>query len=363
MSEHLTAPLKNSFVIELVFSESDYKFGQLKFNHPLLLAGDIIYEFMKQHPEKFRELVMQYEEKKKQQRQQQSITTDDSKTHSSLKCEHKEWFVGPEERYLTKEEVMSRRAQDRVRGYYYKVKDELTHNEFYRQNARGRLFIDSILEKFRYLLIGCDYFSMMFDRSCEQKHPSLQKSESEDEPDARQCPIPNKKLKQIIREFTRTHQILDEWSVSLCNNSGRFYCQGAFSKDAETCSLRHTINPYASREDLILFQVWNLDHQIELSRTILPSLLANIKELVLGAGRRLCQMHRKPLIDVSVLEYFLEIFSVKNLKLVHIVCHEKTQRTNQSNGGLICCQCPEHCIVRELMNVSCPQSSWEEARA
>lgn len=333
--------------------ESDYKFEQLKLNHPLLLAGDVIYEFIKQHPKKFRQMIVDYENKK----QKQQSMVDEAKIQTSLKSEHEEWFVGPEEKYLTKEEVMSRRAQDRVRGYYYKAKDELTHNEFYRQNVKGRCIIDSILEKFRYLLIGCDYFSMMFDRSCEQKHAII-KDSGNDEIDARLCPIPRKKLKQLIREFTLTHQILDKWSVSLCNNAGKFYCQGAFSKNVSTCNFKHTINPYASREDLILFQVWNLDHQIELSRTILPSLLANIKELVIEPNR-MCQRHRKPFTDVSVLEYFLEIFSLKNLKLVHIVCHEKVQRSNHSNGRLICRQCPEHIIVKELMNVSCPQSSWE----
>lgn len=59
----------------------------------------------------------------------------------------------------------------------------------------------------------------------------------------------------------------------------------------------------------------------------------------------------KNAVDVSVVEYFLEIFSLKNLKLVHIVCHEKFQRAeNRSKGRLICELCDEYLIMQDLIN-------------
>lgn len=137
---------------------------------------------------------------------------------------------------------------------------------------------------------------------------------------------------------------------------GDFYCQGAFSDNGNCCSMHHTINPYASRENLILFQVWNLDHQIELSRSIIPALIANVLNLVEHPQKR-CSLHNKKVVDVSVLEYFLEIFSLKNLKLVHIVCHEKAQRSNKSNGRLICASCHEYKIVQELMDVKISEAT------
>lgn len=326
------------------FQDSDFEFEQLRERSPLLKVADIVYEFMEQQPENFKKLIAEYE-KKRQQR-----CRDTAKTHLSKRSEHEEWFKGQEEKCHTKEEALARKAQDRVRGYYYKTRDELTRNRLYRQNPKARKIIDSVLEKFRYLLIGCDYFSMMFDRRHEPKHDFvLEKQERDDETDARNA-VPNKKLKQVIKEYTLRNEILDEWSVSLCTDLGDFYCQGTYSDKSNDCALQHTINPYASRENLILFQVWNLDHQIELCRTILPSLLANVKDLV-DNPKQLCQLHKKPVVDISVLEYFLEIFSLKNLKLVHIVCHEKVQRTNRSNGRLLCTECHEYKIVDELMAV------------
>uniref|UniRef100_A0A1I8N3U4 CIDE-N domain-containing protein n=1 Tax=Musca domestica TaxID=7370 RepID=A0A1I8N3U4_MUSDO len=330
----------------IITTDSDFEFEQLRQRSPLLKVADIIYDFMEQQPEKFSKLIAEYERKKLPHKY------DQNKTTLSIKSEHPEWFLGQEEKCYTKEEALQRKAQDRVRCYYYKTKDELTRNRLYQQNQKARQIIDSVLEKFRYLLIGCDYFSMIFNRKCEHKHDIIKNKlneDKDDETDARAV-VPNKRLKQVIREYTARHEILDQWSVSLCTDLGDFYCQGSYSDSANNCALQHTINPYASRENLILFQVWNLDHQIELSRTILPALIENVRELI-STPKRMCSLHKAPVVDVSVLEYFLEIFSLKNLKLVHIVCHEKSQRQNKSNGRLLCKQCHEYKIVEELMQV------------
>ncbi|KAH8414990.1 hypothetical protein KR215_003127 [Drosophila sulfurigaster] len=338
-------PAQTLFIVAgpdaVITTDGDYEFEKMRQESPLLKVADIFYDFIEQHPDKFRRMIAQYE----QQKQRHAL--DNTKAHLSLKVDHLEWFEGSEERFQSKEEAMAMRAQTRVRGYYYKTKEELTRNKLYRQNAKARQVINSALEQFRYLLIGCDYFSMMFNRKCQQKHEILQEHIDTEETDA--AGVPNKRLRQLIKDYTTRHAILDEWSVSLCTDLGDFYCQGAYSDNGNCCSLQHTINPYASRENLILFQVWNLDHQIELCRSILPSLVANVEELVTYPQRK-CTLHNKRVIDISVLEYFLEIFSLKNLKLVHIVCHDKVQRTNRSNGRLLCADCHEYRIVQELMD-------------
>lgn len=325
--------------------DADFEFEKMRQQSPLLKVADIFYDFIEQHPDKFRRMITEYEHQK------QRHALDNTKAHLSLKAEHTEWFEGSEERFQSKEEAMAMRAQTRVRGYYYKTKEELTRNPLYRQNAKARQVINSVLEQFRYLLIGCDYFSMMFNRKFQQKHEIIlqQLGEGEEETDAA-AGVPNKRLRQIIKDYTARHAILDEWSVSLCTDLGDFYCQGAYSDNGNSCSLQHTINPYASRENLILFQVWNLDHQIELCRSILPALVASVQELVTQPQRK-CALHNKRVVDISVLEYFLEIFSLKNLKLVHIVCHDKGQRSNRSNGRLLCADCHEYRIVQELMDL------------
>ncbi|KAH8249339.1 hypothetical protein KR032_008611 [Drosophila birchii] len=328
----------------VITTDADFEFEKMRQQSPLLKVADIFYEFIEKHPEKFRRMITDYE------LQKQRRVLDNTKAHLSLKAEHMEWFEGGEERFHSKEEAMAMRAQTRVRGYYYKAKEELTRSPLYRQNAKARQVINSVLEQFRYLLIGCDYFSMMFNRRCKEKHNFLQQHQLGDEETDAASVLPSKRLRQVIKEYTKENSILDEWSVALCTDLGDFYCQGSYSENGNCCPMQHTINPYASRENLILFQVWNLDHQIELCRTILPALVANVEDLV-NQPQRNCSLHKKRVVDISVLEYFLEIFSLKNLKLVHIVCHEKVQRTNRSNGRLVCSDCHEFRIVQELMKL------------
>ncbi|XP_072334591.1 DNA fragmentation factor subunit beta isoform X2 [Scyliorhinus torazame] len=94
----------------------------------------------------------------------------------------------------------------------------------------------------------------------------------------------------------------------LCTPNGWFTCQGAFDEDR--CSFIHSINPYGSRENRIVFSTWNLDHGIEKKRTIIPTIVDTVK----------------PKIDDRMVEHFYSLlFTLANLKLVHIVCHKKTE--------------------------------------
>ncbi|XP_077007631.1 DNA fragmentation factor subunit beta isoform X2 [Tamandua tetradactyla] len=97
----------------------------------------------------------------------------------------------------------------------------------------------------------------------------------------------------------------------LCTPEGWFSCQGPF--DVDDCGSKHSINPYSNRESRVLFSTWNLDHIIEKKRTIVPTLAEAIRE---QDGRE---------IDW---EYFYGLlFTVENLKLVHIACHKKTSHS------------------------------------
>ncbi|XP_069096066.1 DNA fragmentation factor subunit beta [Pleurodeles waltl] len=100
----------------------------------------------------------------------------------------------------------------------------------------------------------------------------------------------------------------EEETRRICTSDGWFSCQGPF--DTDDCVSRHSINPYSNQESRILFSTWNLDHKIEKKRAIVPTLAKAVKE---QNGR-----------EVNW-EYFYQLlFTLENLKLVHIACHKKT---------------------------------------
>lgn len=272
------------------------------------------------------------------------VRTSENLKMKSTRTDHTEWFEGQPVGLDTKEKVMCRRSQDRIRGYFYKTKDDLVRSEIYRTNKQARILIDNILETFRVLLTGVDYFSSYFDRSHANKHELIKRKSSNDQLDGER---PSKKVKQNIRDMLTEHEIVDQFCVSLCTAEGDFLCHGLWNSD-ECHYLNHIINPYESRENAILFQIWNLDHRIEISRSILPSMLASIADLM--DGQLKCSRHKRICVNVSVLKYFLEIFTIENLKFVHIVCHDKGVHDEmQSNGGGICTKCDEYKFIEKLL--------------
>nr|XP_033777721.1 DNA fragmentation factor subunit beta isoform X2 [Geotrypetes seraphini] len=113
------------------------------------------------------------------------------------------------------------------------------------------------------------------------------------------------KLKKYNGSYFDRREV-DE-SARLCTAEGWFSCEGPF--DLDVCLSKHSINPYSNRESRILFSTWNLDHKIEKKRAIVPALAEAVKVL---NGR-----------EVNW-EYFYQLlFTVANLKLVHIACHKK----------------------------------------
>ena len=118
-------------------------------------------------------------------------------------------------------------------------------------------------------------------------------------------------------------------SQRICDKRGTFICEGRYDlehcKFVEKCensnenlatvsklSNDHSINPYESPESRILFSTWNLDHIIEKSRTVIPALISTIRDT---------DDKRKVNSDY----FYCLLFTRANLKLVHIVCHDKQE--------------------------------------
>lgn len=182
------------------------------------------------------------------------------------------WFQG-EKRATSKKSVLRERAKTRIRGYYYKSKEEMQK----RLGEGG--WVQQLFGQF---------------------------------------------LQRLRQSGHNGHYFVRGEAGALCLEDGRFDCQGPFSSKLCPSSGQgalHAINPYASREQLVLFSTWNLDHRVERSRSILPSLGRAIRE---ARGRSL---------DA---DYFYRLlFTTDNLKLVHPVCHVKAE-----HGG---CHCdPRH---------------------
>uniref|UniRef100_A0A182VTZ2 CIDE-N domain-containing protein n=1 Tax=Anopheles minimus TaxID=112268 RepID=A0A182VTZ2_9DIPT len=334
-----TLPAQILFVVAskdtIVKTDFELMYNAIKSAHTdLLHAGELAQQFVSNNQPEISKILYNAQRGR------------DDLIQRSARTEHAEWFVGIDDRAVkTKEEVMKKRGQDRIRGYFYKTKDELTKCSMYRASPMARELIDEMLELFRQLLVGFDYFSCMFDRSCQRRLEVKPDSTDADEPDAQR--IPPKRLKLLVQNSLGSNCQIDRYNAALCSELGDFRCMGVW-KDERCRYVSHRINPYASRENLILFQVWNLDHQIEISRTVLPSILDNVERMVSREGDAICKLHRRKGKTLSVITYFLELFTLSNLKLVHIVCHDKTVHELISNGTIICDRCEEYKYIKQF---------------
>lgn len=168
---------------------------------------------------------------------------------------------------------MFRRAQDRIRTYFYKTREELLKNPSLLQ-ANVRFLIEELRNRLKI----AQFHGYYFDRRWPTK--------------------------------------------SLCDSKGDFVCQGRWDRDKCLYVPQHRINPYASREGRIVFQTWNLDHGVERSRAVVPAVCVALKRLegvvigdVGGDENKLKCLDIKGIYD--------DLFSLGNLKFVHIVCHDK----------------------------------------
>lgn len=177
---------------------------------------------------------------------------------------------------------MFRRAQDRIRTYYYKTKDELLKSK---DIPLSRVF--RLLNDLQSRLKTVKYFGCYFDRSVCLSHGNLK---------------------------------------SICDERGEFSCQGRWDREVCLYSPGHKINPYTSREERIIFQTWNLDHLKERSRAIIPAVFEALKE----EENRIKLTSDDSNIDVKGI--FNDLFTLKNLKFVHIVCHDKGAHLSKTAG-------------------------------
>lgn len=228
---------------------------------------------------------------------------DDARIELSERTQDPAWFEGLEPSEKTKEQSMSKRVKERMRGYYYKTKSALQSSETYVQsrNGRGKKIIDQFLLDLRKLLESNKYNEGYFNRKADK-------------------------------------------SVRMCNVTGLFECGGLWNNNKCAYEGDHIINPYRSREERIIFQTWNLDHKIELSRSIIPKILEAIEVLYKGDFKcTVCDKYSKPgSIDTD--RYYLQIFTKNNLKLVHIVCHHKGRHSAASDVYTVCNNCSRHTI-------------------
>lgn len=167
---------------------------------------------------------------------------------------------------------MFRRAQDRIRTYFYKTREELLKNP-----SLPKQHLQILIDDLQNRLKLCKFNGFYFDRR-DTLH-------------------------------------------SLCSLDGEFTCQGRWNKEKCLYSPRHKINPYASREGRIIFQTWNLDHATERSRSVIPEICKSLTEL---------ERHKQ--VSLNVKAIFNDLFTIHNLKFVHIVCHDKGTHKTKSAG-------------------------------
>ncbi|XP_063584818.1 DNA fragmentation factor subunit beta-like [Penaeus indicus] len=209
-----------------------------------------------------------------------SVSSQVSASVSERTSDH-EWFKGLDTKFKTKESVMRNSAETRMRGYFEQAKKELLADDP-SSNGPAR----QAIEFFRQELKSCGHNAAYFDRS------------------ASKC-------------------------LRLCDSYGLFECEGQY--DSPGCFSSHFINPYACREARIVFSTWNLDHVIEKSRAILPTLKKALKG---------------PRAESVNLPYFHSLLfrhkckkqgedAEGNLKLVHIACHIKKPHGDRCDQGKI----------------------------
>ncbi|XP_050178483.1 DNA fragmentation factor subunit beta isoform X1 [Myiozetetes cayanensis] len=224
------------------------------------------------------------------------------------KEDDKKWFEGLESRFKNKSSYMRHSCESRMRGYMREVSGFISNvHPAARDAYRG--VMDLMADKLK----SVKYNGCYFDRR-------------EEEEAARLCTVEGWFSCQVCAALPKA----DSWNhgmvwvrrdlkihlippLAMGDKCDTFHCsplvsQGPFDRD--DCPCKHSINPYSNRESRILFSTWNLDHIIEKKRAVVPELAEAVKT---RDGR-----------EVNW-EYFYQLlFTLDNLKLVHIACHKKT---------------------------------------
>lgn len=196
---------------------------------------------------------------------------------------------------------MHRRSQDRIRGYLYKTIEQIKCSDVYMNDRKARQQLLRAITFFKVQLKEDHYFGYYFDRSraktdhkddetdetdsslCYEHCPcklgrnsderylqspatdvTVDSAKIEDETDARQL---NKSAKTEAKdeesESCPYHVKLRSRreQIAICDDKGEFQCEGRWNMNGCAYGDRHKINPYRSKEELVLFSTWNLDHK------------------------------------------------------------------------------------------------------
>ncbi|XKL68944.1 hypothetical protein PGB90_006713 [Kerria lacca] len=249
-----------------ICSGVDIIYGALKtFNIELLETASKVKQFFDDDAQKKIKLLSRF------------FKNEEDKKRASLsrRSDDPEWFEDLETFAETKEDFMRKRSSGRIQRYFYDTKDKIRNSHLYLENISARQSLNSLLQNFYERLKRDEFFAYYFDRTCSKG--------------------------------------------AICDNSGLFVCQGLWNNDmcsyiAGDIESDHQINPYTSKEQRVIFCTWNLDHRIERSRNIIPSLIK---------ASEICYRNSNYQINS---EYFYDLlFTLKNLKFVHIVCHDKNE--------------------------------------
>ncbi|BFZ22901.1 hypothetical protein BsWGS_25940 [Bradybaena similaris] len=193
----------------------------------------------------------------------------ESNIEAEKRNEHKDWFEGVHKKIKSKSKYMRNCAQQRIRSYYYSAKKKIEN-----EDSATKALLKQVLDELTKQLKTNKYHGHYFDRIAAD-------------------------------------------NLRMCDGNGWFKCEGPFDKDL--CSECHIINPYTSKWNRLQFQLWDLDHKIEKSRTILPILIEAAK---------LKQKNNMPN-ALNHHEVYRLLFTRSNLKLVHNVCHKQEARDSQ----------------------------------
>ncbi|XP_076472664.1 DNA fragmentation factor subunit beta-like [Babylonia areolata] len=235
-------------------------------------AGDLIYDALNQlHmttrraelADQIRELLTDEKAPEKISMMSQYLDMLEVDVESEQRYEDEDWFDGLNKKYKTKSEVMRNSAQQRIRSYYISAKEQIQKEA----DPSTKPLVMDLLEELNAALKSNDFHGSYFDRRATKQR--------------------------------------------LCDKKGWFKCQGAY--DQESCDKKHMINPYASRGYRQLFGLWNLDHIVEKSREVIPTLLE--------AART-----KPKYAEMDWQEAYRLLFTLDNLKLVQVGCHKKAAR-------------------------------------
>ena len=200
-------------------------------------------------------------EKEKWSKILEHVEKIESRSNLSSVSEDPEWFRNLSTNAKTKEEYLKKSCQGRIRGYLAKAETQL------RGNCKNSP--EKIISTFKSTLRKNSFNGSYFDRKVDGK-------------------------------------------LRICDGNGMFFCEGRYDvKDCEYHRM-HKINPYESQESRILFSTWNLDHVIERSRSVVPCLIEAVNS-------------ERAAKTVNADYFYGLLFTRDNLKLVHIVCHDKSE--------------------------------------